>query len=108
MTYDEFQMTNEIRNPNSEKRTKSRIRNPKSESNEGQALGSDFGLRTSFGFGHSDLVIVQYLTSTLRSSATEDGAAATSLTGRWWRRTNSPGKQTRHTRLWVETKKPRQ
>jgi len=46
MTNDEFKMTKEIRNP-------------KAESNERQALCSDFKLRASFGFRHSEFVIVQ-------------------------------------------------
>jgi len=46
MTNDECRMTNQIRNPNV-------------EGNGRQALCSDFGLRASFGFRHSDFVIVQ-------------------------------------------------
>jgi len=59
MTNDEILITKEIRNPNSEARMKSQIRNPKTDSNERQALCSDFGLRASFEFRHSDFVIVQ-------------------------------------------------
>jgi len=35
------------------------IRNPNAEGNRRLTLGSDFGLRASFGFRHSDFVIVQ-------------------------------------------------
>ena len=55
-------------NPKSEIRMTNQIRNPKSEVNGRKALGSDFGLRASFGFRHSIFVIVQGL---LMSAATE-------------------------------------
>src|SRR6185503_6289634 len=48
MTNDEFRMPNQSRNPNSEARMKWEIRNPEAESNERQALCSDFGLRASW------------------------------------------------------------
>jgi len=59
MTNDEFRMTNQIRNPNSEERMKSQIRNRTAESDERQALCSDFELRASFGFRYSEFVIAQ-------------------------------------------------
>ena len=62
MTNDEFLMTNQFRNPNGEERMKFQIRNRAAESDERQALCSDFELRASFGFRHSDFVIVQSLT----------------------------------------------
>ena|SRR2546425_4462226 len=49
-------------------RMNSQIRNRKAESDERQARCWDFGLRASFGFRHSDFVIVQSL---LTSAATE-------------------------------------
>jgi len=54
--------------PNSEFRMAKEIRNPNVEGNGRQGLCSDFGLRASFGFRHSDFVILQRL---LTSAATE-------------------------------------